>query len=52
MKRDIQQKLLDEYNAVSERCESYWEFLLETNRQDERLQALRRSLGLSGTSAK
>ena len=49
MKRDIQQRLLDEYDAVRDRYDSYWHFLQETNRQNPAFQTLRKKLGFAET---
>jgi hypothetical protein len=50
MKREIQQRLLDEYEAAKDRYDSYWHFLLETNRQDPNVQSLRKKLGFADVS--
>jgi len=47
MKRDIQQRLLAEYESVRDRYDSYWHFLQETNRRNPSLQTLRRKLGFA-----
>lgn len=50
MKRDIQQRLLDEYEASRDQYDSYWHFLQETNRNNPGVQGLRQKLGFSGPS--
>ena len=50
MKRDIQRRLLDEYEASRDQYDSYWHFLQETNRDNPSLQGLRQKLGFSSPS--
>ncbi|MBN1343917.1 MAG: hypothetical protein JXQ73_14630 [Phycisphaerae bacterium] len=49
MKREIQQHLLQEYEASRDQYESYWHFLQETNRRSPALLELRRKLGLAAS---
>ena len=50
MKCDIQQHLLEEYEASGGRYDSYWHFLQETNRQNAGVQSLRQKLGFTDSS--
>ena len=50
MKRDIQHRLLDEYEATGDRYKSYWHFMRETNRRNPGLRDLRRKLGFDDPS--
>ena len=50
MKRDIQQRLLDDYEVTGDRYESYWHFLRETNRKNPEMRDLRRKLGFDELS--
>jgi hypothetical protein len=44
MKRDIQQRLMDEYQANAQPGETYLQYLQRTNRHDAGVQKLRDSL--------
>lgn len=47
MKRDIQRRLMEEYRANARPGETYLRYVQRTNREDFRVERLRKSLGLS-----